>query len=130
MRRIRHIRHTACALFVLATCALTPVRACPSVPWQPISAAVWAWMPDERDPQSPPQPIAAVIDERQAVLIDPGPSAAHGARAQQSLACRFQASLRWVVLTHGDPESVRGLQGLQLPDAGVVRAPASGSCSP
>lgn len=98
---------------------------CPSVPWRSISPAVWAWMPDERDPRSPPQPIAAVVDEGQAMLIDPGPSAAHGVQAQRSLACRFQAGLRWVVLTHGDPESVRGLQGLTLADAAQVRAPAA-----
>jgi glyoxylase-like metal-dependent hydrolase (beta-lactamase superfamily II) len=74
-------------------------------------------MPDAQDPQAPPQSIAAVVDEGQAMLLDPGPSAAHGTRAQQSLAFRLRAWLRWVLLTHGDPDSVRGLQGPDVPEA-------------
>lgn len=125
----RMARTWAWTFWALAACVQAHEDAtapgCPPVPWQPITAAVWAWWPDDRDPQSPPQPVVAVVDDGQAMLIDPGPSAAHGAQAQRALACRFQASLRWVVLTHGDPESVRGLQGLQLADAGQVRAPAA-----
>lgn len=121
-----------CGLWALTCGAHAQVRGeppagpvCPELPWRAISPAVWAWMPDAQAPESPLQPVVLVVDDGQAMLIDPGPSAAHGARAQQSLACRFRAHLRWVVLTHGDPESVRGLQGLQLTDAGQVRAPSA-----
>ena len=95
---------------------------CPALPWRTISASVWAWMPDAGDAGAPPQPVVAVVDGGEALLIDPGPSAAHGQQVQQALACRFQARVRWVVLSHGDPDSVRGLQGLQMPDAAQVRA--------
>lgn len=123
--------HTFCrclrfgALWLALACgpvAPALADACPSVPWLAVSTSVWAWLPDQQDPQAPPQPITVVIDGDEALLIDPGSEAAQGARVQRSLACRFGAHLRWVVLTHGDPDSVRGVQGLTLPDAASVKA--------
>ena len=55
------------------------------MPWRAISASVWAWMPDAGDAGAPPQPVVAVVDGGEALLIDPGPSEAHGQQVQQAL---------------------------------------------
>lgn len=96
-----------CALFCLpATAACVD-----DVPWQPVAPGVWAWLPAseaEVDPSNGGHvlPTTVLVHGRQALLIDPGPSHAHGQRVRRSLACRFCAQVRQIVNTHAHAENV------------------------
>lgn len=83
------------------------------VPWQAVGPGVWVWPPaadGEIDPANAGHvvPTTVIVHGRQALLIDPGPSRAHGLRVRQSLACRFGAQVRWIVNTHAHAENVLG----------------------
>ena len=86
-------------------------EAAPAVPWQALAPGVWVWQPEAPGEVSPLNgghvvPTTALVAGGQALVIDPGPSQRHGARVRQSLACRFQAEVRWVVNTHAHAENV------------------------
>jgi glyoxylase-like metal-dependent hydrolase (beta-lactamase superfamily II) len=51
-------------------------------------------------------PTSVLISGRDALVIDPGPSHAHGERLRRSLACRFGAQVRTIVNTHAHSENV------------------------
>lgn len=81
------------------------------VPWQPVAPGVWTWSPAVDAEISPANaghvvPTTVVVHGHQALLIDPGPSLAHGQRVRRSLACRFTARVRWIVNTHAHAENV------------------------
>ena len=83
------------------------------VPWQAVAPGVWAWLPAAEAEIGPANaghvvPTTVIVHGRQALLIDPGPSRAHGQRVRQSLACRFGAQVRWIVNTHAHAENVLG----------------------
>ena len=83
------------------------------VPWQAVAPGVWAWLPPAEAEIAPDnaghvQPTTVLVHGRQALLIDPGPSHAHGLRVRRSLACRFGAQVRQIVNTHAHAENVLG----------------------
>lgn len=84
-----------------------------AVPWQSLAPGVWVWAPGRPEEVSAANaghvaPTTAIVDGADALVIDPGPSHAHAWRVRQSLACRFQARVRWVVNTHAHAENVLG----------------------
>lgn len=54
------------------------------------------------------QPISVLVDGNHAMVIDPGPSHRYGERVRQSLKCRFNARVTWVINTHAHAENVLG----------------------
>jgi glyoxylase-like metal-dependent hydrolase (beta-lactamase superfamily II) len=78
-----------------------------------VAAGVWHWSPPAEAEIAPANaghvlPTSVVLHGGQALLIDPGPSHAHGQRVRRSLACRFGAQVRWIVNTHAHAENVLG----------------------
>ncbi len=125
---------------LLAACATVPVPsaddgACTDtfdVPWQAVAPGVWIWLPpreaevDERN-GGHVAPTTAVIDDGEALVVDPGPSHRHGLRVRQSLRCRFGARAVWVVNTHAHAENVLGNSAFADAQArGEIRIAASG----
>jgi glyoxylase-like metal-dependent hydrolase (beta-lactamase superfamily II) len=51
-------------------------------------------------------PTSVLVSGREALVIDPGPSQAHGERLRRSLACRFGAQVRTIVNSHAHSENV------------------------
>lgn len=85
----------------------------PPIPWQAVVPGVWAWPPEapgDIDPgnQGHVATTSVVVDGGEALVVDPGPSHAHGWRVRQSLLCRFGARVRWVVNSHAHAENVLG----------------------
>lgn len=83
------------------------------VPWRAVASGVWVWMPDAEGEIAPANaghvvPTSVIVHGRQALVVDPGPSQAHGQRLRRSLACRFGAQVRWIVNTHAHAENVLG----------------------
>lgn len=83
------------------------------VRWQAVAPSVWVWMPAhpgeiDATNEGRVMPISVVVDAGEALLIDPGPSHAHGERVKRSLQCRFGARVVWVVNTHAHAENVLG----------------------
>lgn len=83
------------------------------VPWQAVAPGVWVWAPAQAADISAENAghvalTTALVDGTEALVIDPGPSHAHAWRVRQSLACRFQATVRGVVNTHAHAENVLG----------------------
>jgi len=105
---------TALLLTLLWALPSTARSTCPDrVPWQPVAPGVWAWLPAAEAETGAANaghvvPTTVIVHGRQALLIDPGPSRAHGQRVRQSLACRFGAQVRWIVNTHAHAENVLG----------------------
>lgn len=80
------------------------------VPWRAVVPDVWVWLPPEVADVSPANgghvmPVSVLLAGPQAMVIDPGPSLAHGQRLRRSLACRFGAQVRWIVNTHAHSEN-------------------------
>ena len=101
---------------VLAACAHEPGphdcvgEAAQPVPWVELAPGIWVWE-GARSDIAPDNlghvaPTALVVDAGEAMVIDPGPSFQHGQRVRRSVACRFQARVRWVVNTHAHAENV------------------------
>lgn len=95
-----------CALSLQSTAACVD-----DVPWQPVAPGVWAWVPAAEAEIGMANaghvlPTTVLVHGRQALLIDPGPSQAHGLRVRRSLACRFGAQVRLIVNTHAHAENV------------------------
>lgn len=83
------------------------------VPWQAVAPSVWVWMPAREgdvasDNGAHVVPTTAVVDDGEALLIDPGPNHLHGERVKRSLQCRFGVRVVWVVNTHAHAENVLG----------------------
>jgi glyoxylase-like metal-dependent hydrolase (beta-lactamase superfamily II) len=86
-------------------------RSLEPVPWRAVVPGVWVWLPPDGGDVSAANaghvlPTSAVIAGREALVIDPGPSQAHGERLRRSLACRFGARVRTIVNTHAHSENV------------------------
>ena len=101
-----------CWLVGVASAQAAP-RCADDVPWQRVAPGVWHWSPPVEGEISPNNaghvlPTSVVLHGGQALLIDPGPSHAHGQRVRHSLACRFGAQVRWIVNTHAHAENVLG----------------------
>jgi glyoxylase-like metal-dependent hydrolase (beta-lactamase superfamily II) len=100
--------------FVVPALAADPPVACKAVDavsWQPVAPGIWVWPAAENGEVSPANAghvltTSVVIDGGEALVIDPGPSLRHGLRLRHSLACRFQARVRWIVNTHAHAENV------------------------
>lgn len=80
------------------------------VPWRAVVPGVWVWLPPDRGDVMPANgghvmPVSVLLAGRKAMVIDPGPSQAHGQRLRRSLACRFGARVRWIVNTHAHSEN-------------------------
>lgn len=80
------------------------------VPWRAVVPGVWVWLPPDSGDVTPANgghvmPVSVLLAGRQAMVIDPGPSLAHGLRLRRSLACRFGAQVRWIVNTHAHSEN-------------------------
>ncbi|MGI9218164.1 MAG: MBL fold metallo-hydrolase [Hydrogenophaga sp.] len=106
-----------CALVCGWLAGVASVQAAPrcadDVPWQRVAAGVWHWSPAVEAEIGYANaghvlPTSVVLHGAQALLIDPGPSHAHGQRLRRSLACRFGAQVRWIVNTHAHAENVLG----------------------
>ena len=100
-------------LWVVAAAAQAERRCTRDVPWRSVAPGVWSWNPvadAEVGPENAGhvQATTVVLHGGQALLIDPGPSHAHGWRVRRSLACRFGAQVRWIVNTHAHAENVLG----------------------
>jgi glyoxylase-like metal-dependent hydrolase (beta-lactamase superfamily II) len=96
---------------VVAPVQATDCSAALAVPWQALAPGVWVWLPEAPGEVSVLNsghvaPTTALVAGAEALVIDPGPSQRHGARVRQSLACRFQAEVRWIVNTHAHAENV------------------------
>lgn len=113
------LRHGLIALlcfggFMVSALAADPspdCKAVDAVPWQPVAPGIWVWPAAENGEVSPANaghvaPTSVVIDSGEALVIDPGPSHRQGLRLRHSLACRFQARVRWIVNTHAHAENV------------------------
>jgi len=100
----------------LAKALEPPPTGCASadaLPWQAVVPGVWVWLPERNAEIAPANgghvaPTTVIVDGADALVIDPGPSHAHGWRVRQSLACRFKAQVRWVVNSHAHAENVLG----------------------
>ena len=86
------------------------VEAHAAVPWRSLAPGVWVWEGARGDIAAENQghvvPTSLVVDEGEALVVDPGPSFLHGVRVRHSVACRFGARVRWVVNTHAHAENV------------------------
>lgn len=96
-----------------AAAAQAATRCAEVLPWQRVAAGVWSWSPAAEAEISHANaghvvPTTVVLHGGDALLIDPGPSHAHGQRVRRSLACRFGAQVRWIVNTHAHAENVLG----------------------
>lgn len=83
------------------------------VPWRAVVPGVWTWLPARVSESAPDNqghalPTTVVLDEGEALVIDPGPNHAHGQRVRASLACHFGVRPRWVVNTHAHAKNVLG----------------------
>lgn len=122
-----------CAWGLLATTAHAAPRCADDVPWERVATGVWRWSPVAEAEVSATnaghvQPTTVVVHGRQALLIDPGPSHAHGLRVRRSLACRFGAQVRRIVNTHAHAENVLGNSAFaDRVAAGSVQIMASGA---
>jgi glyoxylase-like metal-dependent hydrolase (beta-lactamase superfamily II) len=114
MKRLRWLVTCVCLAALLSAPA---VRAAPDcrglvpVPWRAVVPGVWVWLPPDGGDVSAANaghvvPTSVVIAGREALVIDPGPSQAHGERLRRSLACRFGARVRSIVNTHAHSENV------------------------
>ena len=114
MKRLRGLVTCVCLAALLSAPA---VRAAPDcrglvpVPWRAVVPGVWVWLPPDGDDVSAANaghvvPTSVVIAGREALVIDPGPSQAHGERLRRSLACRFGARVRSIVNTPAHSENV------------------------
>ncbi|MEZ5644036.1 MAG: MBL fold metallo-hydrolase [Burkholderiaceae bacterium] len=109
-----------------ADCALVD-----DIPWQAVAPSVWVWLPPgEADVDTSNQghvvPTAVVVDQGEAIVIDPGPSHRHGQRLRHALACRFGARPTWIVNTHAHAENVLANSAFaDLQQAGHLRIGAS-----
>lgn len=112
----QHARLCGLLMVALAT-ATAPSQAAPrctdDVPWQRVARGVWSWSPTadaevSRANAGHVLPTTVVVHGAKALLIDPGPSHAHGLRVRRSMACRFGAQVRWIVNTHAHAENVLG----------------------
>lgn len=113
MNILRWLRRNAFALVCGLSWLPAAATCVDEVPWQPVAPGVWAWNPASEAEIAPANaghvvPTTVVVHRRQALLIDPGPSLAHGQRVRRSLACRFGAQVRWIVNTHAHAENVLG----------------------
>lgn len=81
------------------------------VPWRSLGHGAWIWLPPGWGDVSPRNkghvvPTSVIIAGRKALVIDPGPSHAHGLRLRRSLACRFGVRVAWIINTHAHAENV------------------------
>ncbi len=125
-----------CALLLglwTAASAQAAPRCADDVPWQRVAPGVWHWSPVAEAEIAPANaghvlPTSVVVHGGQALLIDPGPSEAHGQRVRRSLACRFGAQVRWIVNTHAHAENVLGNSAFaDRVAAGTVQILATGA---
>ena len=82
-------------------------------PWQRVAPGVWVWVPVQPAEISTANagfvaPVSVIVDRGQALVIDPGPSLAHGQRVRESVACQLGARVVAVVNTHAHAENVLG----------------------
>lgn len=111
------------ALALQMGCATAALACDGGIPWQPVAPSVWVWV--DPGPFDLP-PISVVVDAGEALIVDPGPSHAHGERVKRSLRCRFGAQAVWIVNTHAHAEHVLGNSAFAREQAaGQVRIGAS-----
>ena len=104
------------AVATLSGCTAMPEQAgancaeAAAVPWRSLAPGVWVWEGAQAEISANNRghvaPTSLVVDGGEAAVIDPGPSFLHGERVRRSVACRFQAQVRWVVNTHAHAENV------------------------
>jgi len=102
---------------LLAGCAASPAQPdcrgladVEQVPWEQLAPGVWVWPGAVAEVgvenRGHVAPTTVLLDGGEAAVIDPGPNLLHGQRVRRSVACRFQARVRWVVNTHAHAENV------------------------
>lgn len=104
------------ALLTMLSCTLPSAARADcrdELPWQALAPGVWVWPPAVEGEIGPTNaghvvPTTVIVHGRQALVIDPGPSRAHGLRVRRSVACRFGAQVRWIINTHAHAENVLG----------------------
>lgn len=106
-------RATSALLLLLCWPSVRAAQDCGSaapVPWRAVVPGVWVWLPPDGGDVTPANgghvmPVSVLLAGKRAMVIDPGPSLAHGQRLRRSLACRFGAQVRWIVNTHAHSEN-------------------------
>ena len=102
-----------------------------AVPWRSLAPDVWVWEGGRGEVAAGNvghvAPTSLVVDGGEAAVIDPGPSFLHGERVRRSVACRFQARVRWVVNTHAHAENVLANGAFAASDTNptIVSGPAT-----
>ncbi len=81
------------------------------VPWRLVVPGVWAWVPEypsEAAPENLGHALSTVVivDDGEALVVDPGPHYDHGWRVRASLGCQFSARPIGVVNTHAHAKNV------------------------
>ncbi len=81
------------------------------VPWRAVAPGVWAWVPawpGEAAPKNRGHALATVVivQDGQALVVDPGPNYKHGWRVRASLHCQLAARPIGVVNTHAHAKNV------------------------
>ena len=81
------------------------------VPWRAVVPGVWAWVPAqprEAAPENQGHALATVVivQNGEALVVDPGPHYDHGWRVRASLHCQFAARPIGVVNTHAHAKNV------------------------
>lgn len=113
-RRMRKAKNGDCVRHWVVWCVcLLPalVWAGCERPWVAVASGVWVWRPAQpaevaADNAGFVAPVTAVVDQGQALVIDPGPSLVHGQRVRASVACQLRARVVGVVNTHAHAENV------------------------
>lgn len=127
------------SLLVLAMSGVTPSAAATgcaeagAVPWQQAAPGIWIWPAAENNDVSHANrghvmPTTLIVSRGEALVIDPGPSHRHGLRVRESVECRFDSRVRWLVNTHAHAENVMGNSAFaDLLAAGQLDILASGA---
>lgn len=81
--------------------------------WREIASGTWVWLPTVQADISTRNrghvlATSVIVDQGDAMVIDPGPSHRHGQQVLDWVRCRWHAQVKWVINTHAHAENVLG----------------------